>query len=143
MSGLKNLIRLHEWTVDERRRGLGAHIRILDDMELEIEHLEEDLLREQALAGADPSGLNMTFAAYHKRVRAEQDDLRYRIRQKEAEIREARDILSAAYMELKKYEVAQEVRDRKESLKQAREEQNELDEQGLQLYRRRRAARAS
>ena len=44
-------------------------------------------------------------------------------------------------MELKKYQVAQEVRNREEELEETRREQAELDELGLQLYRREAARR--
>lgn len=135
MAGLKNLIRLHEWTVDERRRELGAHLKYLNELDQALVDLEHELQREQALAGASADGLNFTFGAYYKNVRYRRERFQRQIREKEAEIADARDILSRAYMELKKYQVAQDVRNQAVELEISRRDQNELDELGLQLYR--------
>jgi len=134
-NSLHNLIRLHEWTVDERRRELGLHLRQRDEMDTVAMDMETELKREQAFAGAGDMGI--TFGAYYNVYRRRRARLEEMMRVKEAEILEARDILSRAYMELKKYQVAQEVRSRKEKLEQAQREQNTLDEIGLQLFRRR------
>ena len=136
-SGLKNLIRLHEWTVDERRRELGVHIRRLNDLDQQVRDLEAELKREQALAGSTDMGI--TFGAYYNLFRYRRARLDHEIQEKEQEILEARDVLGRAYMELKKYQVADEIRRREEEEEEARREQAELDELGLQLYRRRMA----
>lgn len=138
-TGLKNLIRLHEWTVDERRRELGSHIRQLNHLDEQVRNLEDELKREQALAGAGDLGI--TFGAYYNLFRYRRQRLDDAIRAKEREIAEAREILGNAFMELKKYQVAQEVRNREEELEETRREQAELDELGLQLYRREAARR--
>ena len=49
---------------------------------------------------------------------------------------EAREKLDEAYRELKKYEVVQETRDLRQAREEARQEQIEFDEMGLQAYRR-------
>ncbi|MEQ9171520.1 MAG: flagellar export protein FliJ [Rhodospirillales bacterium] len=138
-AGLKNLIRLHEWTVDERRRELGQHIRLLNEMDQRVRDLEAELKREQALAGAGEMGI--TFGAYYNLFRYRRAVLDGKIRAKEREILEARDILGRAYMELKKYQVADDIRKREAALEETRQEQAELDEMGLQLYRRQSARR--
>lgn len=133
-AGLKNLIRLHEWTVDERRRELGLQIRKLNELDQRVRELESELKREQALAGSGDLGI--TFGAYYTMFRYRRARLDQQIRAKEKEILDARDILGRAYMELKKYQVADEIRRREADLEQARQEQADLDELGLQLYRR-------
>ncbi|MEQ8804706.1 MAG: flagellar export protein FliJ [Rhodospirillales bacterium] len=138
-AGLKNLIRLHEWTVDERRRELGQHIRLLNEMDQRVRDLEAELKREQALAGAGEMGI--TFGAYYNLFRYRRAVHDGKIRAKEREILEARDILGRAYMELKKYQVADDIRKREAALEETRQEQAELDEMGLQLYRRQSARR--
>ncbi|PIW26186.1 MAG: hypothetical protein COW30_16295 [Rhodospirillales bacterium CG15_BIG_FIL_POST_REV_8_21_14_020_66_15] len=138
-AGLKNLIRLHEWTVDERRRELGLHIRKLNELDQRVRDLEAELKREQALAGSGDLGI--TFGAYYNLYRYRRARLDERIRIQEREILEARDILGRAYMELKKYQVADEIRRREAAQEEARQEQADLDELGLQLYRRQSARR--
>jgi flagellar export protein FliJ len=137
--GLKNLIRLHEWTVDERRRELGLHIRKLNELDQQVRDLEAELKREQALAGSGDLGI--TFGAYYNLFRYRRARLDQTIRKTEQDILDARDILGRAYMELKKYQVADEIRQRELEAEEARKEQEELDELGLQLYRRQEAAR--
>ena len=135
--GLHNLIRLHEWTVDERRRELGAHLREREQMDHAAEAMEQELRREQQVAASDPDGMSLTFLAYYELYRYRRGQLERAMRQKDADILEARDILSRAYMDLKKYQVAQEVRDREEALEEARRDQARLDEIGLQAHARR------
>ena len=53
----------------------------------------------------------------------------------EQQVAEAREKLDEAYRELKKYEVAQETRDLRQAREEARQEQIELDEIGLQAHR--------
>ena len=89
-AGLKNLIRLHEWTVDERRRELGQHIRRLNELDQRVRDLEAELKREQALAGAGEMGI--TFGAYYNLFRYRRAVLDGKIRAKEREILEARGV---------------------------------------------------
>ncbi|MEK9673846.1 MAG: flagellar FliJ family protein [Rhodospirillaceae bacterium] len=141
MAGLKSLIRLHEWTVDERRRDLARHIKLLNDLDQAIIDLKKELQKEMALAASNPSGVGMTFGHYYTMVRRRREQIERSITQKEAEIRDARDILGRAYIELKKYEIAQDVRKKREEEEARRAEQKELDEIGLQLYRRKKSGR--
>lgn len=137
--GLKNLIRLHEWTVDERRRELGIHLRKLGELEQRVRDMEDELKREQALAGS--TDLGITFGAYYNMFRYRRAHLEQKIRAKEREILEAREVLGQAFMDLKKYQIADDIRRREEAEEEARREQERLDEVALQLYRRHSAAR--
>ena len=137
--GLKNLIRLHEWTVDERRRELGIHLRKLGELEQRVRDMEDELKREQALAGS--TDLGITFGAYYNLFRYRRAHLEQKIRAKEREILEAREVLGQAFMDLKKYQIADDIRRREEAEEEARREQERLDEVALQLYRRHSAAR--
>tara|TARA_Y100000813_G_scaffold185391_1_gene157228 strand:+ start:589 stop:1014 length:426 start_codon:yes stop_codon:yes gene_type:complete len=137
--GLKNLIRLHEWTVDERRRELGIHLRMLSELEQRVTDLENELKREQALAGS--ADLGITFGAYYNMFRYRRAHLDHQIRAKQQEILEAREILSQAFMDLKKYQIADDIRRREEAEEEARREQETLDEVALQLYRRQASAK--
>lgn len=134
--GLHNLIRLHEWTVDERRRELGVHLREREEMDQMMEAMERELRKEQGVAAANPDGVGVTFGTYYALYRLRRERLTLVMRQKDREILEARDLLSRAYMDLKKYQVAQEVRDKKAALEEARRDQERLDEIGMQSFRR-------
>lgn len=140
MHGLENLIRLHEWTVDERRRELGILLRDLEKLETALETLLADLAAEQTLAAADPEGLGRTYGAYYNKVKEQQKMIETAMVTKEHEILAARENLNAAYMDLKKYEVAQDLRKKAAAAEESRREQAELDELGLEQYRRRQKA---
>ena len=51
---LKTLIRLNEWTVDQKRRKLGGVQRLISALQNQGKLLEEELVREQASASNSP-----------------------------------------------------------------------------------------
>ncbi|MGB0671051.1 MAG: flagellar export protein FliJ [Rhodospirillales bacterium] len=133
---LKNLIKLAEWRVDEKRRRLGDYLRMLDDLENRARALEAELLREQqSLTGASPE-VGFTYGAYAEQVILRRERIQETIRLTEIEVAKARDELAEEYRDLKKYEVAQASRERREAEEQARRDQAFLDELGLQAHRR-------
>lgn len=134
---LHNLIRLHEWQVDEKRRRLGELLRVLDDLENRLKRLEEEVVREQQVAAHDPSGAGFLYGNYAEAVIERREKLKESISRAEAEIARARDDLREAYRDLKKYEIAQRNRDQRAAAEAARKEQIVLDELGIQGYRQR------
>ena len=58
------------------------------------------------------------------------------IRTKKAEIEKALEELNESYRELKKYEVARDSRSQLELVEEVRREQIELDDIGIETYRR-------
>jgi flagellar export protein FliJ len=139
---LHNLIRLHEWQVDEKRRRLGELLRVLDDLENRLKRLEEEVVREQHVAAQDPSGAGFLYGNYAEAVIERREKLKESIARAEAEIARARDDLREAYRDLKKYEIAQRNRDQRAAAEAARKEQVVLDELGIQGYRQRLTAPA-
>jgi len=59
------------------------------------------------------------------------------IRAKEAELEAARESLNEAYRELKKYEVIRDNRIERERVEEARRDRIELDDIGIETFRRR------
>jgi len=134
---LKALIRLHQWTVDEKRRKLGQLLKMLAELEDKSKRLEEEVIEEQAAAARNPETAGHLYGNYARQVIERRERLAKSIASMEQEIAVARDELNEAYRELKKFQVAQEVRDRRAALEAARREQNVLDEIGLNIHRRR------
>lgn len=137
---LQNLIQINEWDVDEKRRKLGELLRLLENLEAQALALEEELVREQQAAFESPGEAGFLYGEYAETVIERRERIRDSIEQMEIAIEEAREELRLAYVELKKYEVAQENRLKKAALEQQRREQAELDNIGLEGYRRKRAA---
>ncbi|MFC1673427.1 flagellar export protein FliJ [Pseudomonadota bacterium] len=140
-ANIKNLIRLHEWNVDEKRRKLGELLRLQGELEDQLKQLEEDHAREKQAAADDPTGAGIAYPNYHKQVMQRRENLEDSIKQMEIVIGYAQDELSDAYQELKKYETVEQNRQRRRDLEMARREQALLDEIALNQHRRKKAAR--
>lgn len=136
---LKNIIRVQEWEVDEKRRKLGELLRLAEELEDQARRLEEELVREQAAARASPEEAGILYGNYAETVIMRRAYIAQSIARTEKEITAARDDLREAYRELKKYQVAQENREKREALELARKDQAFLDEVGLQGFRRKQA----
>ena len=51
MSGLENLVRVHQWILDEKRQRLAGLQQLLDRMTGDLEIMEETLEKEREAAG--------------------------------------------------------------------------------------------
>jgi len=140
-ANIKNLIRLNEWNVDEKRRKLGELLRLQGVLEDQMKQLEADLIEQQKAAAADPTLAGLTYGAFAKQVIQRRENLQDSIDQMEFVIGHAQDELSDAYQELKKYETVESNRQRRFEREQNRREQIMLDEIALNQHRRKKAAR--
>lgn len=134
---LHTLIRLAEWTVDEKRRALGALHAREDQLIAVLRDMDARLAAEQAQVKANMA-LAMTWAPFYANHCARRDNTQHQLDQVRRLIEEVRDELSEAYRELKSYETAQENRDKREREERDRKERIFLDEVGLQRYQRHR-----
>ena len=88
----------------EKRRKLGELLRLQGELEDQIKQLEEDLVKQQAAAAADPTLAGITYGVFAQQVIERRENLQDSINQMEIVIGYAQDELSEAYQELKKYE---------------------------------------
>ncbi|MBM3581121.1 MAG: flagellar export protein FliJ [Alphaproteobacteria bacterium] len=132
---LKGLIRLHKWMVDEKRRKLGDLLKMLAELEEQLRQLEAEVVAEQKAAANAPETAGFLYGNYARRVIERRERLVQSIASMEMQISAAREELNDAYRELKKFQVVQDVRDRREALEAARREQGVLDEIGLTIHR--------
>jgi len=128
---LKTLIRLARWSVDERRKALGA----LLDREAQILQAREDhhqaLANERTVASADSIGAGRMFGAYFTAWEAQRDHLNALLDEVQKLIEIARDELAEAFRAQKSTEEVQKQRDIQEAIEADRKERAELDEIGL------------
>jgi flagellar protein FliJ len=139
MSALDSLIRLHRWQLDERRRQLA-----------DLDMLAEKLHREEARLAAEQEAEQGVASRSQEAATAYPDyarnliDRRQRIEQSLVSVAEqivaAREALSDAYREVKRYEIAAASRMQQLRRRGAREQQRALDEIGIETFRRRRGA---
>ncbi|HTH17275.1 MAG TPA: flagellar export protein FliJ [Magnetospirillum sp.] len=137
--GLKTLIRLSKFNVDEKRRTLTA-LQAREDQILDaIRRAEALLVHEQQAAAADPGGVGFAFPAFFKAWTAQREQLQQSLSAVRGEIEVARDELAEAFREQKTYEVTKEQRDKREREELDRKEQAFLDEVGQNTHLRRKA----
>ncbi len=135
--GLATLVRVNEWTVDEKRRVLGQRLRELDELEQALLRLEHEVVAEQRSAAANPGEAGFLYGSYAEGVIHRRQQFEAAIKSKEAEAAIAREALNDAYRELKKYEVIRDTRARQELAERDRKDQLLLDDLGIENHRRR------
>lgn len=134
--GLKTLIRLSKFTVDEKRRVLTALQAREDQIIQDIAQGEEQLKREQHLAAEDATGIGFIYGAFQDAWMQRRERMHQSLRAVRGEIEIARDELAEAFRELKTYEITQANREKREREEADRKEQIFLDEVGLNIHRR-------
>jgi flagellar export protein FliJ len=135
--GLRTLIRLSKWNVDEKQRVLVALQGREDQILGTIRHEEARLKEEQRIAADDSAGLvGFSYGAYANAWLDRRQQLFSMLDMVRAEIIKASDELSEAFNELKTYEITLKERERREQEERDRKEQAFLDEVGLNIHRR-------
>lgn len=140
MSALAQLVRLHGWTLDERRRKVADLEQLAERLKADLARLEGELAREEKTASGSLE-LQAAFNAYAAIARKRRDKISASIDDVNAEIARAQDEVSEAFRELKRYEQALANRQTREAGRQLRREQTASDELGIELYRRNQAGK--
>lgn len=133
--GLKTLIRLSKFNVDEKRRTLTALQTREDQVIAEIRAAEEQLVREQH-AASENQAFAFAFPAFYRAWAQQRQALEQALMAVRQQIEVARDELAEAFREQKTYEVTQANREKREREEADRKEQIFLDEIGLNMHRR-------
>jgi flagellar protein FliJ len=135
VSDLKGLIRLSRWQVDERRRELAALEEFAAQLDEQRRRLEAEDERERAAAAASPEAA-FSYPAYARVMSVR----RHKLQQSQAEVvgqvARARDALAQAFQDLKRYEVAAENRAKLAEQREARRQQQIMDDLGIEGFRR-------
>ncbi|AWK89209.1 flagellar export protein FliJ [Azospirillum thermophilum] len=136
MNSLKTVIRLHKLQLDEKRRVLAELQTLADRLKSEIERLKEEIAHEQQTAREDFS-VSFTYSNFAQAALERGRRLGESLAQVEAQIAVATDEMAEAFQELKRFELAEEERLKREREKQKRKESLMLDETALVGFRRR------
>lgn len=139
MSSLENLVRVHQWILDEKRQRLLGLQQLRDRMGGDLEVLDEQLAAEREAAGRTMDGA-LAFQTIIPAIEERRDKLCNTIANLDKELDAARDEVGDAFQELRKYVSAQELQQRQEVEQRRRREKLPFDETGVGLYRRSRAA---
>jgi flagellar FliJ protein len=137
MSALETLIRVHRWQLDERRRYLAG----LDGLAARL-RADAERLQVEADAEARAAGFSLDAAsAYPEFIRSlieRRREIERSIAEIDLQITEARDAVTTAFQEVKRYELAAAHRAREARRRIAHRDQREEDALGLQIHRRKR-----
>ena len=137
MNALEQLIRVHSWSLDEKRRQAVELDRLADKLRGDLSRVDAEMEAEKKSVGLSLE-LAPAFAAYLKVAQGRRARLLRSIADVEAEILRVQAEVADAYQQLKKYEQALANRNQRERLKVTRREQIANDELGLAMYQRRR-----
>ena len=118
MKKLDNLVRLHRWRLDEKRRKLENGLKI-----------------EQQGASRDTEAAT-GYGSYASAVIARRQKLNQSLAGLESELAEATDDVAEAFQEFKKFDLIKTRNEHKAKLSRKRVHQKEIDEAGLNVYRR-------
>ena len=135
MTALDQLVRLHRWTLDEKRQKLAELERFRSKLLDNVEALEAELAREQVAAERSTIA-SMSLPAFIKATIDRRRKIEGSIVELDRSIAAARDEIAEAFQEFKKYETAHGNHLRREAQKQSRREQVAADELAIDLHRR-------
>ncbi|PWR19027.1 hypothetical protein [Zavarzinia compransoris] len=137
--GLPTLIRLHQRQLDEKRRMLAELEQMRAEMDRKILLLDGEIERERQ-AAADQPELIGQFAAYLEGARQRRQTMLRTIDELAPKIEAAANAVAVAFQDVKKFEIAAEMKARQRKAALDKAEQDELDDIALVQHRRRGAA---
>ena len=118
---------------------MGDLSRLINGFEVELKKLEQDLLNEQAAAAASPNEGGFLYGYYANRVIDRRSIIHISIDQLEKDADGAREELSEAYREMRKFKTALDARKAGEKAERDKKEQIELDEVAIGTFNQKRA----
>lgn len=127
MKDLGTLIRLHKLEVDERRRVLAERQAVEERLRGERARLEEELAQEQKVAAGSLQAA-ATYGDFARQVILRRERLDQAIVRAQADVAQAEESVAEAFQELKRYELAQEERQRQRQEALRRADTQRLDE---------------
>lgn len=142
MKGLDSLIRLQQWRLDEKRRQVAELERLARRLHDQLAALEKELQAEQRVAADDPMAAG-GYGDYAKGAIGRRSRLQQSLKDVEIEMARSLDDVAEAFREFKKLEIARDREQERAAWRARRYQQNELDEAGLDVFRRSQAARTT
>ncbi|MGE0755125.1 MAG: hypothetical protein AB7L92_08210 [Alphaproteobacteria bacterium] len=121
MKSLKTLIKIHQHELDELRRIMVTLEGERNKLEAAVARLQQELLEEAEKAQKSPE-LARYYGDFARRIRQRQQQLREESRKIQKKIEDLREKISAAFSEVKKYEIALQNTLRREKEEQERKE---------------------
>jgi hypothetical protein len=139
MKSRETLIKLHRFKADEAKTKLAGLESIRADLGRKVTELDNHLSEEGRRATENDIG-RFAYPSFARSIRERKEKLAASIAEIERSIAEARIELQEAFQDLKKFELAEEARVKREGEKIAAAETNASDERNIQRFNRTRNA---
>jgi flagellar protein FliJ len=135
MKGMGTLIRLAKFRLDEARRQLAELERLRAHLHHGLERLAGEVTREQQVA-TQAQGPFTGYDSYARAALGRRATIEQSIADLTPKLGDAEAAVTAAFQEMKRYELAAENHRRRATEKQRRRDQAALDETGLSRFQR-------
>jgi chromosome segregation ATPase len=135
VKALYNLVRVHRWQLDEKRRQFAQLEKLRADLGRQDAKLAEEMAAEQE-AAARAGAAATTYPAYLQEARARQQRVANSIAEVERQMITAQQDIAEAFAELKKYETALAHMEKRELARRERVERIAQDELAMSMHRR-------
>ena len=133
---LSVLIRLHKHELDEKQKELKELYDRLERLEAKQQKLQDEMAREKQAVEQSDDNVHFTYADFRRKAEQEQSALAKDMQKLEEKIFTARDEMLEIFGEMKRYDLAQELRLRLEADERRLRETKSLDEIALETFRR-------
>ena len=137
MKGLAQLIRLHRWRLDEKRQKVAELETFREGLQQKLRDLASEITSEQEVAGARPEEA-ITYGGYAIAAIDRREKLNASLKELESAMTLLLEEVSDAFREFKKYDLIQTRNERLARKREDRQQQADMDEAGLNVFRRKR-----
>jgi flagellar FliJ protein len=135
------LLRLKRFKVDELKRRLSTLDEMKADLEKKLADLDDSVNREKLRANDSDIG-RLAFPSFLQSIDVRRKNIRNTMKDLERERAAVQDDMSAAFQDLKSFEVAEEERLRRAEEAEARASQARIDEMAIVRHLRKHAIRS-
>ncbi len=135
MSVIEKLIRFHKFDLDEKRRLLRELEEQEAKIQVAIDAIDAEVRSEQTFSRGT-ADFAPYFGGYASRTKVRREALEVELGKARDQVEGAREVVTQAFEELKKYEITKDQQDHRALLEAERQDQIEMDEIALIGHRR-------
>jgi flagellar FliJ protein len=135
-----SLLRLKRFRVDELKRRLGTLDEMRTDLEKKLSDLEDSVVRERQRSADSEIG-RLAFPSFLQSIEVRRKNIKTTMTELERERSAQQDDLTAAFQDLKTFELAEEERLRRAAQAETNAQQARMDEIAMVRHLRKHAVR--
>lgn len=137
MADLDSLIRLRKHAVDDKQRIVAQLYREAENLEKQKKVIQEQMAHEKKLAEDMNRPEAITYyGRYAEGMRKKIDAIQQSLKKLETRIQTAQEEMRVAFAEMKKIQITQTQREKREEKKRKQKDDQQLDEVAIDQYRR-------